>query len=59
MANQIIRSLGLVSAVAFIPAMTAALAQVDVNSYREMDQFMSVLERVKGEYVDQVDRSRL
>ncbi len=59
MANQIIRSLGLVSAVAFIPAMSAALAQVDVNSYREMDQFMSVLERVKGEYVDQVDDATL
>lgn len=59
MANQIIRSLGLVSAVAIIPAMTAALAQVDVNSYREMDQFMSVFERVKGEYVDQVTDQQL
>jgi len=59
MANQIIRSLGLVSAVAVIPAMTAALAQVDVNSYREMDQFMSVFERVKGEYVDQVTDQQL
>ena len=59
MANNLFRSLGLVSAVAIIPAATAALAQVDVNSYREIDQFMSVLERVKGEYVDQVDDATL
>ena len=43
MASNLLRSIGLVSAVAFIPAATAALAQVDVNSYREIDQFMSVL----------------
>ncbi|MGE3396320.1 MAG: S41 family peptidase [Sphingomonas sp.] len=59
MASQLLRTLGLVSAVAFVPAVSAALAQVDVNAYREMDQFMSVLERVKAEYVDQVDDATL
>ena len=59
MANNILRSLALVGAVAFIPATTASLAQVDANSYREIDQFMSVLERVKAEYVDQVDDATL
>ncbi len=59
MANDLIRALGLVGAVAFIPATTAALAQVDVASYREIDQFMSVLERVKADYVDQVDDATL
>jgi carboxyl-terminal processing protease len=59
MANNFLRSLALVGAVAFIPATTASLAQVDVNSYRELDQFMSVLERVKAEYVDQVDDATL
>lgn len=59
MANDLIRSLGLVGAIAFIPATTAALAQVDVSSYREIDQFMSVLERVKADYVDQVDDATL
>ena len=59
MANNLYRSLGLVGAVAFIPATTAALAQVDVASYREIDQFMSVLERVKADYVDQVDDATL
>jgi carboxyl-terminal processing protease len=59
MANHFLRSLALVGAVAFVPATTASLAQVDVNSYRELDQFMSVLERVKAEYVDQVDDATL
>jgi carboxyl-terminal processing protease len=59
MASQLIRTFGLVSAVAFVPAVTAALAQVDVNSYRQMDQFMSVFERVKAEYVDQVTDDQL
>ncbi|HEV2865477.1 MAG TPA: S41 family peptidase [Allosphingosinicella sp.] len=59
MANNLLRSLALVGAVAFIPATTASLAQVDVNSYREIDQFMSVLERVKAEYVDEVDDATL
>ncbi len=59
MANNLLRSVALVGAVAFIPATTASLAQVDVNSYREIDQFVSVLERVKSEYVDQVDDATL
>jgi carboxyl-terminal processing protease len=59
MANTFLRSLALVGAVAFIPATAASLAQTDVSSYRELDQFMSVLERVKAEYVDQVDDATL
>ena len=59
MANNLLRSVALVGAVALIPAATASLAQVDVNSYREIDQFVSVLERVKAEYVDQVDDATL
>ncbi|HWH17256.1 MAG TPA: S41 family peptidase [Allosphingosinicella sp.] len=59
MANNLVRSLGLVSAVALIPAATAALASVDVNTYKELDQFMSVFERVRSEYVEQVDDKTL
>jgi carboxyl-terminal processing protease len=59
MANNLLRSLGLVSAVALIPAATAALAAVDVNTYKELDQFMSVFERVRSEYVEQVDDKTL
>jgi len=59
MANMFLRSLALVGAVVFVPVTAASLAQTDVNSYRELDQFMSVFERVKGEYVDQVDDATL
>ena len=59
MASNLLRSLGLVSAIALVPAATAALAQVDVDTYKELDQFMSVFERVRSEYVEQVDDERL
>jgi len=59
MASNLFRSLGLVSAIALVPAATAALAQVDVDTYRELDQFMNVFERVRAEYVEQVDDKRL
>ena len=59
MANNFLRSLGLVSAIALVPAATAGLAQVDAGAVREIDQFMSVLERVKAEYVDQVTDEQL
>jgi hypothetical protein len=36
MNSNLIRSLGLVSAIAILPATTAALAQVEVNTYREL-----------------------
>ena len=59
MASNLLRSLGLVSAIALVPAATAALAQVDVDTYKELDQFMNVFERVRAEYVEQVDDDRL
>jgi carboxyl-terminal processing protease len=59
MANNLLRSLGLVSAVALIPAATAALAAVDVDSYREFEEFMGVFNRVRAEYVEQVDDKTL
>ena len=59
MAKNLFRSIGLVSAVALVPAATAALAAVDVETYRELDQFMSVFERVRSEYVEQVDDKTL
>ena len=59
MSKFLVRSIGLVGAVALIPAVSAALAAVDVNTYRELDQFMSVFERVRAEYVDKVDDQTL
>lgn len=63
-----LRTLGLVGAIALVPATTAAItllpaanasAQVDAETYRELDQFMAVFERVRSEYVDQVDDKTL
>jgi carboxyl-terminal processing protease len=59
MANNLIRSLALVSAVAIIPAMSSAFAAVDVSTYQELDQFMAVFERVRSDYVEQVDDKTL
>jgi carboxyl-terminal processing protease len=59
MANNFLRSLALVSGVALIPAATAAIAAVDVDTYKELDQFMNVFDRVRSEYVEQVDDKTL
>jgi carboxyl-terminal processing protease len=59
MAKNFLPALGLVSAIALFPATTAGMAQVDAGSVREISQFMSVFERVKAEYVDQVDDATL
>jgi len=58
-ARNLLRSLILVTAVAIIPAASAGFAAVDVKTYREMDQFLAVFERVRAEYVDQVDDQKL
>ena len=54
-----LRALLTVSAVALIPATTAAIAAVDVNTYRELDAFLAVFERVKANYVEKVDDKAL
>lgn len=62
MAIKISRKLALLGTVALIPA-AAAIAQIggesDTKTYRQLEQFMNVFERVRGEYVDQVDDERL
>ncbi len=47
------------AAIALVPATTAGLAAVDVNTYRELDNFIAVFERVKADYVDKVDDHKL
>jgi carboxyl-terminal processing protease len=59
MTKDMLRAGLAVSAIALVPAATAALAAVDANSIREMDQFMNVFERVRGEYVEKVDDAAL
>lgn len=59
MKSDFLRAALLVSSVALIPAATAGMASVDANTYREMDQFLAVFERVRADYVDKVDDKAL
>jgi carboxyl-terminal processing protease len=59
MIKPIFRAALLVTSVALIPAATTAIAAVDSSTYREMDQFMSVFERVRTDYVEKVDDNKL
>jgi carboxyl-terminal processing protease len=49
----------LVSTIALIPAATSGIAAVDASTYRELDQFMNVFERVRADYVEKVDDKAL
>ena len=59
MRRTLLQSIALVSAVALIPAATSSFAAVDVDTYRELDSFMSVFERIRSDYVEQVDDKTL
>jgi carboxyl-terminal processing protease len=59
MNTQLIRAALLVSSVALIPAATSAIAAADSSSYREIEQFVNVFERVRAYYVDKVDDKAL
>ena len=59
MPSNLMRSLGLIGAVALIPAASAALAAADVDTYREFEELRSVYERIRADYVEQVDDKKL
>ncbi|HJQ18298.1 MAG TPA: S41 family peptidase [Allosphingosinicella sp.] len=59
MPKNFLCSLALVSAVALVPAATAGFAAVEVDTYKELDQFMNVFDRVRSEYVEKVDDKTL
>jgi carboxyl-terminal processing protease len=48
-----------VAALAIVPIASSAMAEVDSSSYRELEVFMEVFNRVKGEYVEKVDDKTL
>ncbi len=53
--RKLLPPLALVGALALVPVTTSSLAAADVANYQELETFMSVYERVKASYVDQVD----
>jgi carboxyl-terminal processing protease len=59
MFRPLLRATALVSALALVPLATSGLAAVENDTYRELDEFMNVFERVRAEYVDKVDDKSL
>jgi carboxyl-terminal processing protease len=57
--RNLLRSLALVTTVAIVPAVSAGFAAVDVKTYAEVEQFLAVFDRVRSDYVDQVDDQKL
>ncbi|HTH27842.1 MAG TPA: S41 family peptidase [Sphingobium sp.] len=53
------RSLALAGAIALVPATTAAIAEGESATYKQLDLFMDVFQRVKADYVDKVDDEKL
>ena len=47
--------LALVGALAFVPAATSTLVAADADTYKELETFMSVFQRVRAQYVDKTD----
>lgn len=59
MAKSLLRAAFMVSAVSLFPAATAVLASADMTINRDIERFVSVYERVKGDYVDKVTDEQL
>ncbi len=52
---KLLSPLALVGTLALLPMTSSTLAAADVDTYKELETFMSVFERVRGNYVDKVD----
>ena len=57
--SSLLRATAILGAIALVPATTAALAEAEGNSYRTMDEFMDVFQKVRTDYVEQVDDETL
>lgn len=59
MARPLLQATAIVAALALVPVATGAMAQVDTDTYRELDQFMDVYNLIRANYVDKVDNKVL
>ncbi len=59
MSRALLQATAIAACLAIVPAATGAMAAVDTDTYREIDQFMDVFNRVKATYVDKVDDKTL
>ena len=57
--TKLVSPLALVGALALVPVTASSFAAADTTNYQELEKFMSVYERVKANYVDQVDDKTL
>ena len=57
--RKLLPPLALVGALALVPVTASSFAAADTTNYQELEKFMSVYERVKANYVDQVDDQTL
>ena len=57
--RKLLPPLALVSALALVPVTASSFAAADTANYQELEKFMSVYERVKANYVEQVDDATL
>ncbi|MCE7795129.1 S41 family peptidase [Sphingobium sufflavum] len=54
-----LRSLAVAGAIALVPVTTAAIAEGEGTTYKQLDLFMDVFQRVRASYVDKVDDEKL
>ncbi|GGB25140.1 peptidase S41 [Sphingomonas metalli] len=59
MRRPLLTATAIAAAMSAIPLATAAMAAADSDTYREFDQFLDVFNRIKANYVDQVDDKTL
>ena len=57
--TKVLPPLALVGALSLVPVSASSFAAADTANYQELEKFMSVYERVKANYVDQVDDKTL
>ncbi len=59
MKSNFLRNACALSALALVPATTAALAEADATNYAVIGEFMDVFQKVRSDYVDKVDDEKL
>ncbi|MBN8819263.1 MAG: S41 family peptidase [Sphingomonas sp.] len=55
----LLRSAAILGAIALIPASTSAVTESESETYKQLDLFMDVFQRVRASYVDKVDDKTL
>ncbi|MBU0557737.1 MAG: S41 family peptidase [Alphaproteobacteria bacterium] len=54
-----LRSAAILGAIALVPASTSAVTETEGETYKQLDLFMDVFQRVRSNYVEQVDDATL